>query len=358
MQPSPPENHTGTSTSVNLSDQGYFWVGVEYERRNGHTIVDGTQMYVEFQIPEVQTQPFPVILVHGGGGQGLDWMATPDGRPGWRTLLLQQGYAVYIVDRPGHGRSPVRSSYPTDGGLLPSIETIGGLFAGADNPNHTQWPGSGQADDPALAQLLASQGAMAEPSVDHALMRDRGAELLDRVGPSIIITSSAGGPAGWLMADSRPDLVRAVVALEPMGPSGPFSLPWGLSASPLNYEPDATDMPDALGLREIPAADGLPAMRLQPEPARRLPHLVDIPIAVVSGEQSFSQLADVGTVAYLQQAGCNKVSHLRLGDHGIFGNGHLMMIERNNAQVLAVVVQWISDQLGRQAKAMSASKRK
>jgi len=33
-------------------------------------------------------------------------MSTPDGRPGWRTLLVQRGYAVYVVDRPGYGRSP------------------------------------------------------------------------------------------------------------------------------------------------------------------------------------------------------------------------------------------------------------
>jgi len=31
---------------------------------------------------------------------------TPDGRPGWATYLVQEGYHVYILDRPGHGRSP------------------------------------------------------------------------------------------------------------------------------------------------------------------------------------------------------------------------------------------------------------
>ena len=197
-------------------------------------------------------------------------MATPDGRPGWRTLLLQRGYAVYTIDRPGHGRSPVRPSHP-DGGAIPaSAETLGPLFAGADNPDHTQWPGSGLPDDQALAQLLASQSNMPDLNADHELMRKHGAELLDRIGPSIVITSSAGGPAGWLMTDAKPDLVRAVVALEPMGPSGPFPLPWGLSASPLTYDPPATGTQD-LKLLEVPAADGLPAMRLQSEPARSRP---------------------------------------------------------------------------------------
>ena len=66
----------------------------------------GTQMYVEYQIPAKVKHPYPIVLVHGGGGQGLDWMGTPDGRRGWATMLLEEGYKVYVVDRPGHGRSP------------------------------------------------------------------------------------------------------------------------------------------------------------------------------------------------------------------------------------------------------------
>jgi len=33
---------------------------------------------------------------------------------------------------------------------------------------------------------------------------------------------------------------------------------------------------------------------------------------------------DAGTVAFLRQAGCTEVDHLRLGDLGIHGNGHLV----------------------------------
>jgi pimeloyl-ACP methyl ester carboxylesterase len=196
------------------------------------------QLYVEFQKPKEQTRPHPVILIHGGGGQGLDWISTPDGRPGWRTLLVQRGYAVYIVDRPGHGRPPVRPGGSGPYGPVPSVESLGQMFAGAGNPAHTQWPGTGRADDPALGQFLAALSPMTgDLAAHHDLMRRRGAELLDTSGPAIVITSSAGGPVGWLMADERPDLVRAVVALEPLGPSGPVPLPWGLSASPITYHP-------------------------------------------------------------------------------------------------------------------------
>jgi len=69
-------------------------------------IVNGRQMYVEYQVPAQVRHPYPIVLVHGGGGQGLDWMGTPDGRRGWNSYLLEEGFRVYVVDRPGHGRSP------------------------------------------------------------------------------------------------------------------------------------------------------------------------------------------------------------------------------------------------------------
>jgi pimeloyl-ACP methyl ester carboxylesterase len=329
-----------------MSEQGYFWVGVTYDKRGDNTVVDGTQLYVEFQRPEEQTKPHPVVLIHGGGGQGVDWLGTPDGRPGWRTLLLQRGYAVYVVDRPGHGRSPVRPSAGSPAGLVASVETMGRIFAGADNPAHTQWPGTGQADDVALAQQLASQSPFpADVAAHHELMRQRGAELLDIIGPAIVITSSAGGPAGWLMADARPGMVRAVVGLEPLGPTGPFPLPWGLTASPLTYDPPAAE-PGELNLVSVPSKDGGPALRLQTGPPRTLPGLADVPIAVVTGEQSFADPMDAATVAFLRQAGCTKVHHLRLGELGIHGNGHLMMVERNNEQVLDAVTAWLDGHLG------------
>ncbi|MGE5135168.1 MAG: hypothetical protein ACM32E_19935 [Gemmatimonadota bacterium] len=64
------------------------------------------------------------------------------------------------------------------------MESLRPMFAGAGNPAHTQWPGTGQADDPALAQFLASQCPMpGNLAAHHDLMRQRGAELLDATGP-------------------------------------------------------------------------------------------------------------------------------------------------------------------------------
>jgi len=83
-------------TPVVASRAGHFWIGAG----------ERGPMYVYWEAPAEVTKPYPIVLVHGGGGQGLDYLGTPDGRPGWATLLVQQGWVVYVVDRPGHGRSP------------------------------------------------------------------------------------------------------------------------------------------------------------------------------------------------------------------------------------------------------------
>ncbi|WP_040865355.1 alpha/beta fold hydrolase [Nocardia exalbida] len=337
------------STAVHLADQGYFWVGVEVVESGHGAVVDGTALYVEYQIPHEQTQPFPLVFIHGGGAQGLDWIATPDGRPGWRTLALQRGYAVYVLDRPGHGRA---GGGATPSGWRPTVDGIGTLFAGGDNPDATQWPGTGTADDPTVANVLAGAACALPPPDQHQeLMRRRGSQLLDRIGPAVLIANSAGCAPAWLMADSRPDMVKAVVALEPLGPS----MSWAVTEVPMAYEPPASTAED-LGLVEIdPVPIGTatkplflgepPPMLRQSGTPRRLPHLAQVPLAVVTGQASFAKALDSATVDYLRGAGC-QVDHLELGDLGIYGNGHLAMLEKNNADVLVVVLEWIEHRTG------------
>ncbi len=112
----------GPSAPYDIAEWSYFWVGNERAPLAKGTLVGGKQMYVEYWIPSVVKHPVPIVLVHGGGGQGLDWIGTPDGRPGWAPMLLQQGYKVYVVDRPGHGRSPLHpelhGAFPPTAGAL------------------------------------------------------------------------------------------------------------------------------------------------------------------------------------------------------------------------------------------------
>src|SRR5579862_7996003 len=73
----------GNPALLDLAEWSYFWIGVERAELARGAVVNGRQMYVEFMAPARLTHPYPVVMVHGGGGQGTDWLQTPDGRPGW-----------------------------------------------------------------------------------------------------------------------------------------------------------------------------------------------------------------------------------------------------------------------------------
>jgi pimeloyl-ACP methyl ester carboxylesterase len=312
-----------------LRDRGFFWVGVTFTTTEVGTVVDGTQMYVEYQKPEATNGAPPVVMVHGGGGQGLDFLGTPDGRPGWASRFVRAGYDVYVVDRPGHGRAP----YHPDvlGPMAPSLTyEIAAMIVGSPPgaPPNTQWPGRPEIGDSVLDQFVASQGPMiADMARTQQLMQDRGVELLERIGPAIMLTHSMGAPMGWLVADRRPDLVAAIVAVEPMGP--PFltnpmlgvDLAWGLTAVPMSF-------------------DGVRAAAELAGQARSLPHLATVPTAVVSAAASPSGPGDAEVVAFLKRAGC-PVEHIRLAEDGIHGNGHFMMIERNSDEIADRLVEWL-----------------
>jgi pimeloyl-ACP methyl ester carboxylesterase len=111
-----------------------------------------------------------------------------------------------------------------------------------------------------------------------------------------------------------------------------------LTAEPLAYDP-----PGDLVFVQQDEADGPGLMRgwLQAEPARRLTNLADIPVLVVQGEASYHAPYDHNTVAYLRQAGVG-VTFIRLADRGIFGNGHMLMIEMNNMEIAAVAADWLA----------------
>src|SRR5271166_4541733 len=368
---------TGTTAAadapLDLAEWSFFWVGVQRAEIPRGTIINGKQMYVEYQIPARVKHPYPIVLVHGGGGQGTDWMCCPDGRPGWATLLVKEGYKVYVVDRPGHGRSPF---HPDLNGPFPqqniTLDQISNMFtpqrAKQPDPNglglaklHTQWPGTGEVGSNDLAQLVASQGGSYVSSIEltHTAWRERGAELLDKIGPAIIMTHSAGGPFGYLVAEVRPTLVKGIVVVEGAGATfgkGPFASRWGITTIPMTYDPPVKD-PFELKTKEMPSPEpGAGPYTIQEEPARKLKNLQGIPIVLVTSEASFASPGAPGALAFLQQAGCT-AEELRMAQHGVHGNGHMMMVEKNNREVLQPILDWMDKNVSAKATKAPATKK-
>jgi len=375
---------------LDIAEWSFFWVGIERAmlpaaanaKGEPSPIVNGEQMYIEYQIPAKVRHPYPIVLVHGGGGQGLDWMGTPDGRRGWATMLLEEGYKVYVVDRPGHGRSPYHPDLHGGWPAAQTLESISGLFtpqranapAGGrgfgNSPNaklHNQWPGTGAVGTPELTQLVASQGGSFGNGTglikdsQVSVWQKNGAEMLDKIGPAVIMTHSAGGPFGFYVLEARPKLVKGIVVVEGAQGSAAFGPNrWGLINLPVELDPPVSN-PSEVKMKQVQpsAADaklGIQPYNIQEEPARKLKNWRDCAICVYTSEASFV-LPNPGAVAFLKQAGVH-AEEIRLADIGIHGNGHLMMGEKNNRETLKPILDWLDKNVNHLAPLPKTAPRK
>jgi len=345
-----------------IAKQGYFFVGGKYSTAGDKQVMNG-QIYVEYQIPKKRTQAYPLVIVPGAAQTATNFNGTPDGREGWTQHFLRRGYAVYIVEQPGRGRSSYQPD--TDGTqAYPQVLSVQQRFTAPEKFNlwpqarlHTQWPGTGMAGDPNFDQFFASQVPFVQkPEVIQALNRDALAALIDKLGPVILMTHSQSGAYGWEAVDQRPGMVKALIQAEPSAPpvhdveflgapewfrDGARTRTWGLTAIPITYAPPAKDASE-LTFERQEQADGPDLARcwLQKEPARQLPNLQKLPIAIVTGEASFHGPYEHCVVKFLEQAGVHP-TWLNLGAMGIHGNGHMMMLEKNSDQIADVIEKWV-----------------
>jgi pimeloyl-ACP methyl ester carboxylesterase len=354
---------------LELADQGYFYVGGHYQGDANNQRMTG-QMFVQYEVPKVVKHPYPIIMVHGTDQTGTNYLGTPDGRRGWADYFVARGYTVYVVDQVGRARS---GQYPSAYGTYTRFAAlpVEQMFTAPERSKlwpeaslHTQWPGGpGVVGNPTFDQFMASQvESIADVPETEAINADAAAALLDRIGPAILLTHSQSGTIGWKIADERPRLVKAVVAVEPNGPAfydptftggadwyhygKNAERPWGITRVPLTYDPPVTD-PSQIARVEQKKAEGPGLVRcwLQAEPARKLPNLSGIPIAIVTSEASFRATYDQCTSEYLTQAGVPN-THLRLADLGIHGNGHMMMLEKNSDVIAGVMADWLDKNVG------------
>ncbi|HWS64186.1 MAG TPA: alpha/beta hydrolase [Steroidobacteraceae bacterium] len=338
---------------LTLREQGNFFVGGAH---NANDQIVG-QMYVEYWIPQHQEHPFPIILVHGGGQIGAGWSQTPDGREGWVQFFARRGFAVYVVDQAARGRSPYNSQLGPLGDPANSVRAQS-LWAAIERfmlwpaaRFHTQWVGPAVDGDPTFEQFLSSQAqAMTNAALQEELTAEGLVALVDKIGPSILVPHSQPGSAAWLVADRRPELLKAIVTIEPGGPPvfrdephlgfpPSATFPWGLTRNPITYDPPVASA-SQLSFVALPKDPDVSTCYVQTAPARKLPNVAKVPILYLSSPSGYNTAWDPCTTKYLTQAGV-RYDWVHLQDIGIEGNGHFMFIEKNSDQVAGVVLDWI-----------------
>lgn len=318
-----PHERAGEQVTIR---RGQFWIpGERLATSNG--TVQRAPMFVHWEAPIGEVHPTPLVLVHGGGGQGTDWTGTPDGRPGWASHLVEAGFAVYVVDRCGHGRSPYHPDIVAPMGPPFSYEAATELFLpDVARDEQTQWRFARNIGSDPVEQLVCPMGPLpADLAESQRMDTDRLGRLLDMLGRAVLLTHSAGGPVGWLAANARPETVAAIAAIEPLGPPfaefpGLGSLTWGVTSAAITTDPPA-QAPDEVAGRRIPGLEGTP-------------------VAVVTGDTSAFAGFAAQVVAFLIAAG-SPAQQLHLPEHGITGNGHGLLFEANSDETVRPVLEWI-----------------
>ena len=274
----------------------------------GHVVVDN--VYATYQYPSDQHYPYPILFNSGGGHTARVYDTTPDGREGWLTLFLRQGFAVYGVDRPNTGRSGTDICKinavklgQAPASALPAINRYAaesswvtfrwGPKFGVPYPN-TQFPI--EFVDTYYPQTISTYRDPDETQKSVAAF----AALIDKVAEPVIVQSwSSSGLLGYLTAIERPERVKAILAVE----------------------------------TSVTAFDMIP-------PAGRA-KLSKIPIYIVIGDHAQDRVDASRKFQKEMAAIGGNVTVDVLPEAGIYGNGHTMMLEKNNKQIMFRMIAWL-----------------
>lgn len=262
-------------------------------------------MYAQYMIPADCRGRFPLLLWHGGGMSGACWETTPDGREGWQHFFLRRGWATYVSDAVERGRSgfsPFPDIFPGEPLFLP-IDDPWERFRIGDGPlaRGTALPGNQFPAEPENWKNFMRQIVPRFTTTDDWVLAGYLA-LLERVGPAVILAHSQGGFFAWRAAQERPDLVKALVLVEPAAIGDPGKL-------------------DALGK--------IPALVLYGD--------------FIAGDARWPAIRDRGLAfAEKMRAAGGTVSVIDLPARGICGNSHMIMMDRNADAVAAIVQDWLA----------------
>ncbi len=267
------------------------------------------QMYVQYFIPARQRGSLPLLMWHGGGLTGVTYESTPDGREGWLNYFVKRGWAVYNSDAVERGRSGW-AQYPD---IFPGEP----IFLTKENPFERFRIGASGAGnynkDPAKMKTLPGSQFPVEgydnftkqvvprwTTTDPAIIAAYTA-LVDKVCPCVVLVHSQAGQFGLKVAQARPDKVKALILVEPAGVG------------------DATQF---AALKNVPI---LAVYGDYIEQDSRWPQMKANGVRFLDG---------------VKTAGGNYEVY-DLPKMGIRGNSHMIMNDRNNLDVAAVMQKWL-----------------
>ena len=273
---------------------------------NGQFMVE--QMYTQYFLPKNRKGKFPLLMWHGGGLTGVTYESTPDGREGWMNLFIRKGWDTYVSDAVERGRSGFAS---------PDVWSDAPIFLNFQDPYERFRMGAGDGSwnaDPAKRKLLPGNQFPVEAydnymrqsvprwlSTDNAIIAAY-TVLVDKVCPCVMLVHSQSGQFGLKVAEARADKIKAVVAVEPAG---------------------AGNIDQAGALKNVPVLTIFgDYVDEHPRWATYKKQLIAYGTAIKTGGGSFDMIM--------------------LPDLGIKGNSHMLMQDKNNAEIAEVIQKWLA----------------
>jgi pimeloyl-ACP methyl ester carboxylesterase len=291
-------------------------------------LIESPPIYYEVLEPAGGSKKPPMILISGGAHTGACYLATADGRPGWAHAFVRAGYKVVVPDWPGVGRS----------GYIPLDNLTGEVVVEG------------------LAKIVVSLGQ-----------------------PVIIMTHSMSGAYGWKLVENYGQHITRVVAIAP-GPPGNIQAVSDVIRETADAVVVRSSVTLTINLKQPVVSDRnfvevklvgkstqfprehieIYASSLTPIPPRLLYQRRNIHgsqlkvtdlskyrgkrVLVMTGTEDVDhpRKLDESIVEWLNQNGA-KADFIYLGDRGIVGNGHMMMLERNSDVLAEQVVSWIEN---------------
>ncbi len=295
------------------------------------------KLYCERIINEGVKSKGIIVMLHGGGHTGVCYKITPDGRPGWAYNFAEAGYEVYVVDWPGIGRS----------GYV-NYEELNGTF------------------------VVDAIIALLKKITSHKSNNSK----------VILFTHSMSGPYGWMLLEKAGEYIQQIIAVSPGMPGNIQSVPQILSQTDKSVEAMLGSIKYNLSFteafvctKEYARIKFIGDSKLFPDeyfddyfasiipmPPRLIHDRLNINSTQLKISESFVSNGEtkvtiiVGTNDtdhpreldmkihdYLLGLGVNS-EFIWLGDYGIEGNGHMMMLESNSE----VIAKFIMDRIGKE----------
>jgi pimeloyl-ACP methyl ester carboxylesterase len=317
----------GEAGKLTLRDAGARFVGYTTEAQDNGSVNVLNPMFVQYFLPARSRHDVPIVMIHGGGGQGTDWLETPDGRDGWVDYFVADGWDVYVVDRPGHGRSQSNADCGTG--------TIGvgnsALISRLSTADPAVWPG-GEPTPTNAAVIGWSASSATAPYCGDPIAAGAISALLDEIGPAILLAHSAAGGSTFRVPELNPDNVVGILAFEAAG-ANPLEGGFGGGA------------PTIVGWTTEPAlssdflATNVNGCNMQGDRPSRLVNYTGLPIVLLGTEMGLaSEDALQCQASVWQQAGA-AASYVWFPDRGLNGGGHFAMAQLDSADYVQVFIE-------------------